>query len=389
MRLSSLDLRAYRNLADQRLEVPAGGVAVIGDNGQGKTNLLEAIYYLEIFRSFRGATDEQLVRFGDDVFRVQGRFETADGPREVAAAFDRRGRKKKVTVGGAEPERLGDAIGTVGVVIFSPSDVSIVAGGPGERRRYLDIVLSLTVPGYLGALQRYRHVLAQRNSVLRRGGSPALVSPWDEGLVEWGSRVIAARGHWIAARGASFSAHVVEISDGARGALEYDPSVSLDGREPSEGDADAFAAHEAVTERFRRELARSREREERRGMTLVGPHRDDLRIRGEVGGGEGGEGGSWVDLRAYGSGGQQRTAAVALRMIEAESIRERSGREPVILLDDVFAELDPGRSRRILHWIEKEEGGQVILTAPKATDVEVRGGSLPRWAIRGGVVETL
>jgi DNA replication and repair protein RecF len=386
MRLSSLDLRAYRNLADQRLEVPAGGVAVIGDNGQGKTNLLEAIYYLEIFRSFRGATDEQLVRFGDDVFRVQGRFETSDGPREVAAAFDRRGRKKKVTVGGAEPERLGDAIGTVGVVIFSPSDVSIVAGGPGERRRYLDIVLSLTVPGYLGALQRYRHVLAQRNSVLRRGGAAALVSPWDEGLVEWGSRVIAARARWIASRGASFSAHVVEISAGARGALEFDPSIAADGGEMTGGEVDEFAAREAVAERFRRELARSREREERRGMTLVGPHRDDLRIRGEVGGGEGG---SWVDLRAYGSGGQQRTAAVALRMIEAESIRERSGREPVILLDDVFAELDPGRSRRILEWIEKEEGGQVILTAPKATDVEVRGGSLPRWSIRGGVVETL
>jgi DNA replication and repair protein RecF len=96
---------------------------------------------------------------------------------------------------------------------------------------------------------------------------------------------------------------------------------------------------------------------------------------------------AWVDLRAYGSGGQQRTAAVALRMIEAESLRETAGREPVILLDDVFAELDPGRSRRILRWIEQEEGGQVILTAPKPADVEVRGGALPRWSIRDGVVQ--
>jgi DNA replication and repair protein RecF len=378
MFLSSLHLRNFRNLVDQRLEFPAGGVALVGDNAQGKTNLLEAIYYLEIFRSFRGASDEQLVAFGEEVFRVEGRFETRDGPKQVAAAFDRKARKKKVTVGGAEPARLGDAIGTVGVVVFSPSDVSIVAGSPSERRRFLDIVLSLTVPGYLASLQRYRHVLAQRNTLLRRAADPAQVSAWDDGLVGWGSRVLLARARWVAEHGDSFAAHARAISRGSDAAVEYEASIS------SRGESGVEGGPEEVARRFHAELRRVRAREERRGMTLVGPHRDDLRVRGQSS-----ADGPWVDLRVYGSGGQQRTAAVALRMIEAESLRATSGREPVILLDDVFAELDPGRSRRILDWIEKEEGGQVILTAPKPTDVELRGGSLPRWTIRGGEVTEL
>src|SRR5690606_14259732 len=140
----SLHLRGFRNFAEQRLDLPPAGVALVGDNGQGKTNLLEAIYYLQIFRSFRGAPDEQLVRFGEEVFRVEGRLSGEGGETVVAAAFDRRARRKRVTVNGAEPERIGDAIGRVGAVVFSPSDVGIVSGSPGERRRFLDIVLSLT-----------------------------------------------------------------------------------------------------------------------------------------------------------------------------------------------------------------------------------------------------
>jgi DNA replication and repair protein RecF len=131
---------------------------------------------------------------------------------------------------------------------------------------------------------------------------------------------------------------------------------------------------------FRDALARAADREQRRGMTLVGPHRDDLRFT--TAGGDGGT----LELRTYGSGGQQRTGAIALRMVEAETIHQTRGREPIILLDDVFAELDPGRSQRIVDWIEAEEGGQVILTSPKPTDFQLRGETLPRWSIREGVV---
>ncbi|HEX5723883.1 MAG TPA: DNA replication and repair protein RecF [Longimicrobiaceae bacterium] len=373
MFLARLHLRSYRNFAEQVLELPPQGVAIVGDNGQGKTNLLEAVYYLEIFRSFRGAPDEQLVRFGDDVFRVEGRMEGPDGARrEVAAAFDRRGRRKKVTVDGAEPERIGDALGRLGAVIFSPSDVEIVSGGPGGRRRFLDIVLSLAEPGYLAALQRYRQALFQRNVLLRQGSAPALVASFDAGLVAAGSRVVAARARWAAERAAGFAAHYARVAGGQPGALAFVPSLPLPESEPP--------APEAVAGAFRAELARTAEREARRGLTLVGPHRDDLRFATTA------EGGEALDLRTYGSGGQQRTAAIALRMVEAETIRDTRGRESVILLDDVFAELDPGRSRRIIEWIDAAEGGQVILTSPKETDVQVHGGTLPRWSIRGGVV---
>jgi DNA replication and repair protein RecF len=373
--LSRIHLRSYRNFAEQVVEFPPQGVAIIGDNGQGKTNLLESIYYLEIFRSFRGAPDEQLVRFGEEVFRVEGTLRDPEGrERAIAAAFERRRRKKKVTVNGAEPERLADALGGVGAVIFSPSDVEIVAGGPGERRRFLDIVLSLAVPGYVASLQRYRQALLQRNTLLRNASPAALVAAWNEPLVAAGSRVVATRARWVAERRDGFAGHYARVAGGQPGSIAFDPSF---------GAWDHVAVRPPdVAEEFRTALERSADREARRGMTLVGPHRDDLRFATEA------EDGSPLDLRTYGSGGQQRTAAIAARMVEAETIRETRGRESVILLDDVFAELDPGRSQRIIEWIDGSEGGQVILTAPKPGDVHVHGHSLPRWRMVAGELRT-
>ena len=372
MYLSRLHLRNWRNFAEQVVELPPEGVAIVGDNGQGKTNLLEAVYYLEIFRSFRGAPDEQLVRFGEEVFRVEGTLSVPGAAdRTIAAAFERRRRKKKVVVNGAEPERLGDALGLVGAVIFSPVDVELVAGGPGERRRFLDIVLSLAEPGYLGALQRYRQALFQRNTLLRQGATRALVQAFDDTLIASGSRVIGARARWVARRQAGFAAQYARVAGGQPGFIAFVPSVDLPEPTPPAED---------VARAFRDQLERVAEREQARGMTLAGPHRDDLRFTTQQADGQP------LDLRTYGSGGQQRTAAIALRMVEAETIRETRGRESVILLDDVFAELDPGRSRRIIEWIDEAEGGQVILTSPKETDVQIHGGRLPRWSIRDGVI---
>lgn len=364
-----LRLRQFRNFAELDVIFPPEGAALIGPNGSGKTNLVEALYYLEIFRSFRGAPDGQLVRFGQEAFHIRGRFEDpATGAElEVTAAYEGRRGLKKVTVNGAEPERLGDALGRIGVVVFSPSDVAIIGGAPGERRRFLDIVLSLNVPGYLEAVQRYRHTLKQRNALLKDRVGAAQLEPWTVALVEAGARVMKARAAWVAARAEGFAERYERIGGEAAARMEYRSSVP-----------DAAAADADMASALRAELDRLAEREWERGTTLRGPHRDDLGFIRE-------EGEDGRDLRDFGSGGQQRTAAVALRLVEAVTIREARDRGPIILLDDIFAELDPGRSERLLEQLD-DEPGQAILTAPKASDIEVRHGALQRWRIAAGQI---
>jgi DNA replication and repair protein RecF len=373
-------LRQFRNFAGLDLAFPEQGAAIIGDNGSGKTNLLESLHYFEILRSFRGAADEQLVRFGADAFHVRGRFmDTASGRCiEVSAAYEPRTKRKRVVVDGVEATRLGDAIGRIGSVVFSPSDVALVKGGPGERRRYLDIVLSLNVRGYLEALQRYRSVLRQRNALLRDGRGGGAIEAWDAGLIDSGARVIAARQAWIAGHAERYADLYRAIAGGAEASMTYDADVAVP--------AGAVAAD--ITAAFEERLQRVAQRERDRGLTLAGPHRDDLALQLHMADGD-------FDLRQYGSGGQKRTGAIVLRMVEAETVRQARGIQPLLLLDDVFAELDPGRSRRILELLGGSRHGQVVLTAPKDTDVLfdelVADGivaPLARWRIAAARVST-
>lgn len=379
MLLTRLRVRHFRNLGEQELCFPPEGVAILGENAQGKSNLLEAIYYLETFRSFRGGRDEQLVSFDEETFRVVAELDGTEGEErglEVAAAFQRRGKRKKITVDGTEPPRLGDALGSMAAVVFSPADVAVVNEGPGARRRFLDIVLSLNQPGYLGALQRFRHVLAQRNAALRAEQPTSAVRAWDEHLVSSGTEVLKLRGDWTRTWTDTFSDFHAHVSGGQAARLSHRPGLpTLD------PDACGELGTEEIAGRFRDALCGAADRERRTGSTAVGPQRDELRITLE---GDGGE----IDVRDFGSGGQRRTAALALRLTEAETVRRARGREPLVLLDDVFAELDDGRSGRILELIGSDASSQVVLTAPKESEVRVRKDTLSRWRISGGVVHT-
>lgn len=373
MRLISLQLTGFRNLEDARLRFPGEGIALLGGNAQGKTNLLEAIHYLETFRSFRGASDAKLVQFGENVFRVEGEIAGEGRPStEVAAAFQRIPKRKRVTVDGKEVPRLADAVGSVATVLFTPEDSGLVRDGPSERRHFLDIVLSLNEPGYLASLQEFWRALGQRNAALREGESGDAAFAWDEILIRSGARIVTSRARWISDFADLFRTCYDEVSGQEGASIRYQPSV---GRA-----AEGAGAGEGAAEAYRSALAASRERERRRRTTVVGPHRDDVELAIDEGSGA-------RDLRAYGSGGEQRTAALALRLLEVETAKQLRGREPILLLDDIFAELDDERSRKVLALLERTGPGQVILTAPKESEMRFRRDLLSRWRIEGGRIQ--
>lgn len=378
--MSELELRHFRNLGIQELRFPPEGVAVIGENAQGKTNLLEAIYYLESFRSFRGAGDGELAEFAEDVFHLKGSVE-GNGRTTVAVGFDRKRRKKRVSVDGNEAIRITRALGRLGAVVFSPADVGLVNGGPRLRRRFLDIVLSLNRTGYVEALSGYRKALAQRNAALKADGGPMAARAWDGLLVDNGARVTRMRGEWVARWAETFASYSTTISGDDPLAMSYRPDLSWRGTAGGAPGGDApVAGEDAIRERFHARLEENREADLRRGVTGCGPHRDDLAFtiashRRSL------------PARTFGSGGQRRTAALALRLTEAATIRRRRGTDPILLLDDAFAELDVRRSERVMTLLREEGTGQVILTVPRESDVQLRGPSLARWRIRSGVIE--
>jgi DNA replication and repair protein RecF len=352
MRAAGLVVRSVRNLADATFELPLDGMALVGPNGHGKTNLLEALAYPILFRSLRGARDREIARFGGPGFHVG--VQVADGPLLEATWHAPTGRKR-ITADGAEQSRVAGALGHWLGVAFLPTDLALVQAGAAERRRWLDRMLSLADAAYLTALLRYRAALAQRNAALRRGdaGTAAL---FDGPLAEAGARIVAARQAWAATAAEPWRRELEAMGEPARVALAYRGEAEL---------ADPAA--------WPTRLAASAARDAARGQTHVGPHRDDVQLTLE----------SRV-LRDYGSTGQQRSAAVALRLLELETLAAARRVRPALLVDDVFAELDAERQRRLAHRL-LERPAQRVVTAPRAEDLPTEL-ELPRWHVRDGVV---
>ncbi len=355
MNLSSLTIRNLRNLASIDVEIPGEGVVIIGDNGQGKTNFLEAIYYLVLFRSMRGAKDRELVKFGAAGFFVAG---TAD--RRVTAGFEVSGRKKKVTVDGQESKRLADAVGLITAVALAPADRALVEAGPSVRRRFLDVLLSLCKSGYLAKLTELRSAIKQRNAALKMAKREQ-AQAFDRHVADTAAHVSATRYEWAESVRPRFIELCSALGEKVEPFLEYSSRHWT-----AEGGADGIA--EALRARIERDL--------RKGMTTVGPHRDDLILT--LGGNE---------TRRFGSAGQQRTAATALRLLEAHALADSHNSAPIALFDDAFAELDQDRQERLLTLIKESLPGQAIITAPRDAEVPKALFERPRWYMSGGRLE--
>ena len=362
--VTSLSLQGFRNLGNTRLELPADGAALIGENGHGKTNFLEALYYLQLLRSFRGALDVDVVAFGAEGFHLGASVEARSGHTALSIGFERSSRRKKATIDGKKPPRLSDAFGNVPTVMFSPRDAQLVSGGPGDRRRYLDIMLAATSRAYLHALHSYRLALQQRNSALRavmRGaGSEAEVEVWEPQMAEHGAVLVDARAEWSGPRAAQFAELCAAIGETQGTTLRYRARLAGTG-DTRAALADSLAEHRGL--------------DLRRGITHAGPHRDELVL--ELGGRE---------MREFASAGQQRTGAIALRMLEAATLRESRGLKPVLLLDDPFAELDTRRSAAILELLGQTGFGQTFLCVPKAEEIPVELSRVEHWGIQAGVI---
>ena len=349
MWLRTLRLENFRNYGRLEVELDHGLNFFHGTNGSGKTSILEAASYLAVARSLRGSSDTEVVKWGERGFGVGGEARCGETTIGIVLRFTR-SEGKEVRVAGESLARLSDLVGVLRVAWFSPEDTWITKGGPAERRRLLDMTLCQLDSGYLTALANYKRTLRQRNEALLSWSpdeeSDRIVDVWTDRLVKYGSRVVAARLAFLPLFAGCVSHAHSRIS--AVDTLE----IGYRGTVLSAGGEEAAAHTEGdVEEAFREALERVSEDERRRGFTLLGPHRDDLdvRLNGRA-------------LRSFGSQGQHRTAAIALKLGEAKAL-DQNGQGVIVLLDDILSELDETRAGALVELTE--EFGQALMTSTR------------------------
>jgi DNA replication and repair protein RecF len=369
----SLTLEGFRGYDAVRIELGAGPQLVWGPNAAGKTSLLEAIVLLAWGRSHRTSSEGELVRWGGDVARVEGAVDDAGRQERIEVALVRTsggaGARKRIRVNGV-PRRAGGLLGVLRVVVFAPEEMLLVAGSPSLRREALDRLASQRTPRYASDLATYQRALQQRNALLRllretdepqRPAVRAQLRVWDAPLLEAGAAVVEERLSLLADLMTPLAAAHAEIApeeaaDGRLG-LRY---VTNAPAAPGERPADALA----------RRLAETSEKEAWNGTTLVGPHRDDLVF--ELGS---------RDLASFGSRGQQRTAILAFKLAELDVLAASDGRQPLLLLDDVFSELDPERRAHLVRRIAALPQAFVTTTTLDDLDPALRRASTT-WEVR-------
>lgn len=358
MHLAHLRLRDFRNYARLDADFAPGFHLLLGDNAQGKTNILEAIYLMATLRSFRGVGGAQMIRHGQRGYFVGGKV-IGQAEREIKMYWS--ARERNLSLDGRPVKRIGDYLGTLRTVVFCTEDLQLVKGTARSRRRFMDLLLSQTQPGYLALLQRYMQAVRSRNALLKQfSPDPVLLDSFSDELVKSGDELIRQRAGLIPKLSPLARLAYRRIShDAEELRIAYQPSVKTD---------------------FTVELAQARDRDRRYRTTLIGPHRDDLQLLLHD-----------KSAAQFGSEGQKRTLAVALKMAQAEFLTGIHGSAPVLLIDDVMGELDAKRRAGFLPLLDRarQTNGQVFMTATEENWPSELAVDLQRWEIKHGTVGKL
>ncbi len=357
MQLAHLRLRDFRNYARMDADFAPGFHVLLGDNAQGKTNILEAIYLVSTLRSFRGVGSAQMVRHGQKGYFV-GSEVVGQGEHETKMYWS--AKERNLVLDGRPVRRLTDYLGVLRTVVFCTEDLMLVKGPGRARRRFLDLLLSQTHPAYLPLLQRYTQAMRSRNALLKSPlQDPMALEGFSRELVAAGNEIIRARRELLPKFSPLAQRAYARISNDAEALrLEYKPAVKRD---------------------FAVELAQSRDRERAMRLTLIGPHRDEFEMLLND-----------KPAAQFGSEGQKRSLAIALKMAQAEHVTELHGSPPVLLIDDIMGELDLKRRSGLMPLLERahQARGQVFMTATEENWPSELGRELHRWHVKDGSLTT-
>lgn len=361
MRIEKIAIHAFRNLTEVRLDCAGRWNILVGANAQGKTNILEAIFLLGTLKSFRMAKNSELIAWNRPHALLKGMVESRQVKRELALVIEPHGKRVQVDRKGSTT--LGDFLGALNVIAFSPEELFMVRGNPEVRRRYLDRAVFSVDPAYLACHREYFRILKNRNTLLRQR-SFATLDAWSEQLISAGAQLIRRRAAFVQELGAFFTRLYRQITGSDEEAYLCYYADSCQNPDTLEGCVTALRA--ALT-------ARSDE-ERQRGTTLAGPHRDDLRffLNGTL-------------LKQHGSQGQQRSFILAMKMAEIENACRHTGFPPVLLLDDLTSELDKNRLGHLLEFLAQRQI-QVFMTTTDLATLPAIAGDSAVYRVNGGEV---
>ena len=332
MIIKSLELADFRNYDNLKIDFSSGTNILYGDNAQGKTNILEAIYVSATTKSHKGSKDKEIINFGKEEAHIRTILEKDNAEYRVDMHL-RKNKSKGIAIDGQKIKRASDLIGRLNVVFFSPEDLSIIKNGPSERRRFMDMELSQLDHIYLNSLSKYNKLVVERNKVLKdlfeKPENSVLLDVQDKQLCEYGSVIIKAREKFIKELNEIISPIHEKLTGGKELlSVYYEPNVSF--------------------EEFEKKLSASRKKDMYAKQTTIGPHKDDFSFIVKKAQDPEKEG---IDIRKYGSQGQQRTASLSLKLSEIEIVKKSKKDNPVLLLDDVLSELDSNRQNYLLNTI--------------------------------------